>query len=737
MYTKGDKVLIWSNSQKSWLDGVVDEAPTAPCMIDGYSLDSGWVKVTSSAGTKYLSPEMVASQLKKAETAAPSGYESGYAMPTADVCTPVDTVTSEDRAKCKFGCGRAVQPGLTRGLKPYDTCCKKCAMTKGQGGHDPNCGKTVKRKTVVVAARQYPVKDTVKKWIANPGSSDFVKALDGALSTSGISGDSFNEEQIKTIITAMAKPFEAGHGQLQLNTLKGCSVPRAALPQFICDIWKIQNELWFPEGLKISSEIFVKQNGKPLNAVFDIGDKLGEGSFGTVYSCTHKISKEKRVVKKILKGEEDDPEASDIDTILMEIGTMARLDHPGIIKVYEYFDESKYVSQIMEPCYGGELQDRIDNVFRHRREAFYGDDFMKDVTKQVLRALAFMHKQRIAHKDLKPQNIMMATKEGSSIKVIDFGLSELFKRGQEAAETSGGTLLYMCPELWLGEAGFKWDVWSTGVILYNMMCGGMPFCGQWPPPRGRDVSWWESETARIICEENPKPNPKVKEMSAQSQDMMYKMLDKDVDVRPDAVQSLEHPWFVSDVLPPTLSVGIVQCLDAYSRIPELKKDIFLLVAHVSSLPALGELRQIFTYFDESNEGTISSTDLRTVLAGASLHPVTADKVIHALDRDGDGSISWTEFTAASICVSVTKNPELISTAFAFFDTNGDGAIDAKELSKVFLQNEADEVKWRSKWPEMIQSVTGKPHGEITKEQFQKYMSEDLVIMWGDKLIAVG
>merc|ERR1712014_41738 len=98
--------------------------------------------------------------------------------------------------------------------------------------------------------------------------------------------------------------------------------------------------------------------------------------------------------------------------------------------------------------------------------------------------------------------------------------------------------------------------------------------------------------------------------------------------RPDASECLEHPWFQDDEgEAPTLSVGVVQCLDAYSRLPELKKAIFLLMAHQSASPGLQELRAIFTHFDERNEGTLCSDGLRSVLAECNLRPAAADRVI--------------------------------------------------------------------------------------------------------------
>jgi calcium-dependent protein kinase len=433
---------------------------------------------------------------------------------------------------------------------------------------------------------------------------------------------------------------------------------------------------------------------------------------------------------------------------LEEVDFMAKLDHPGIIKVYEYFEggHGDCVSQVMEPCFGGELQARIDALGDKGKTL--DDIFMKDVTRQTLRALAFMHEQGVFHRDLKPQNIMLVSQEGSSIKIIDFGLSERLnsQNGQDVTLTAKGSLLYMCPENFTTRApGLKGDIWSLGVILYNMVCGDepqhmdtFPFCAPWP---AQDLKWWNKETARIIVQEPMKENKRLKSApSLPVSNLMKKMLAKDVDLRPTAVECLTHEWFKETEKCPTLSIGIVQCLEAFSKLPELRQDILLLVAHQCALPALigssvKELESIFTYFDDSNKGTLSTDNLRNVLS-SDLEPILVDKILHALDRDGDDQISWTEFIAAAICNKVRKNAQLIDAAFAFFDTNGDGVVDSEELSKVFLQDTDEKQKWVSTWSARIMTVTRSSQKTITKKQLRKYMCRRLDFVSGGDINAI-
>jgi serine/threonine protein kinase len=475
----------------------------------------------------------------------------------------------------------------------------------------------------------------------------------------------------------------------------------------------------------------VRKNPLPLEQVYKFGTLLGEGSFGKVYSVTHRVSGEARVCKKIpkVKGE------MEMDDILTEIQSMAQLDHPNVIKVYEYFEDKEFVSQIMEPCSGGEVQDTIDNCFTHGGP-FYGEAFIRDVMKQTLRALAFMHSENFCHKDLKPQNIMLADKASNSIKVIDFGLAELFQKDQKVSSDGAGTLLYMAPEVFERNFNFKVDVWSTGVILYNLITGEHPFLATWPLPPGKDMEWWQNEVCRKVCEDAYTPHRRLIDgtVSRECIDLLDKMLLKDAKLRPDAAKCLEHPFFVKHAdPPPPLSVGVTQCLDAYAGQSELKKAIFLLIAHQCTTPVVQELRAMFTHFDTNNRGTLSLVSLREVLLMSGMSQLSVARAVHSLDKNSDDMVEWTEFLAAVLCISVCKNEPLIKAAFQTIDTDGDGKISVEDIESVFAVGSV-KAAWKKLLP--VQCADIAPTGPYDLQQFRQYMGQPMRVTPGDQLSAV-
>ena len=116
-----------------------------------------------------------------------------------------------------------------------------------------------------------------------------------------------------------------------------------------------------------------------------------------------------------------------LSTIQKEINILKSLDHPNIIKVYEFFKTEKYIYIIDELCTGGELFDKIVDV------KYFSESVAKNIMKQLFSAMAYCHEKGIIHRDLKPENILIESSEEKDkdyfhIKIIDFGTCEILKK---------------------------------------------------------------------------------------------------------------------------------------------------------------------------------------------------------------------------------------------------------------------------------------------------------------------
>lgn len=144
-----------------------------------------------------------------------------------------------------------------------------------------------------------------------------------------------------------------------------------------------------------------------------------------------------------------------------------------IIMLYEIIETDSELLLVMEYCSGGELFDYI--VERERlEEAEACNLFM-----QLVQGIEYIHTQGVCHRDLKPENLLLDF--NNKLKIVDFGLSNQYdiKKDQKLG-TACGSPCYACPEMMKGEQYncLKSDIWSSGVVLYAMVCGYLPFENQ-------------------------------------------------------------------------------------------------------------------------------------------------------------------------------------------------------------------------------------------------------------------
>ncbi|KAG0174972.1 hypothetical protein DFQ30_001447 [Apophysomyces sp. BC1015] len=195
---------------------------------------------------------------------------------------------------------------------------------------------------------------------------------------------------------------------------------------------------------------------------FDIGRSLGKGKFGHVYLAREKKSGYVVALKVLYKSE---LENSGVETQLRrEVEIQKQLKHPHILRLYGYFHDETRVFLILELAAKGELYKVLQKQGR----------FPENVAAKMTNALLYLHSKRVIHRDIKPENLLLGLK--GELKIGDFGWS--VKTGVIASRRSTlcGTLDYLPPEMVEGRRhNEKVDVWSLGVLLYEMICGNPPF----------------------------------------------------------------------------------------------------------------------------------------------------------------------------------------------------------------------------------------------------------------------
>ena len=214
-------------------------------------------------------------------------------------------------------------------------------------------------------------------------------------------------------------------------------------------------------------------NSQPIfddinNYKFNYEIKLGEGRFGKVRLALHKLTNMNVAIKIIDKNQIKLKEQR--QRIDSEISILKKLNHYNIIKLYSIIENEERIYLIQEYIQGNDL-----NFFiKHREKPATKEQNICIYFREIISAVEYLHNLGISHRDLKPENILI--NKNNHIKLIDFGLSKIFSKG-ELLKTSCGSPYYAPPEMVKGNKynGINSDIWSLGIILYLMLFQELPF----------------------------------------------------------------------------------------------------------------------------------------------------------------------------------------------------------------------------------------------------------------------
>lgn len=254
---------------------------------------------------------------------------------------------------------------------------------------------------------------------------------------------------------------------------------------------------------------------------------IGYGSFSSVYKGTDKLTGQIVAIKKInLKFNKN----LNKEQIESEINIMKHLEHKHIVKMYDsLYDAHDNVYLIMEYCSKGNLSDFL-------KKAPMKEKYVKFYMKQISEATNYLYQHNIIHRDIKPQNIMMFSDK--IIKLTDFGFAKIFKSDNDddvMSQTICGSPIYMAPEIIkCNEYSIKTDLWSIGVVFYEMLIGRLPYKAK---THIELINKIESEPVYI---------PMNISISNECKDLLFKLLQSNPNKRISWKAFFKHKWLEND-----------------------------------------------------------------------------------------------------------------------------------------------------------------------------------------------
>jgi serine/threonine-protein kinase len=279
------------------------------------------------------------------------------------------------------------------------------------------------------------------------------------------------------------------------------------------------------------------QIGRLLDGRYRIGPRIARGGMASVYEA-HDVRLDRAVAIKIMHAGLGDATSGDEEfaaRFVREARAAARLSHPNVVAVYDQGEDAGTVYLAMELVPGHTLRDTIS------KEAPMSPEKALAILDPVLSALASAHRSGLIHRDVKPENVLIA--DDGRIKVADFGLARAVSAETQHTATGGvliGTVSYLAPELVVdGRADARADVYAAGVMLYELLTGRKPHQGESPI----------AVAYKHVHEDVPPPSAEVPGLPAYVDALVARATTRDRSLRPsDAGVLLHHAHRVTHAL---------------------------------------------------------------------------------------------------------------------------------------------------------------------------------------------
>ena len=469
-------------------------------------------------------------------------------------------------------------------------------------------------------------------------------------------------------------------------------------------------------SLSVKQDILViEEKGNPSKK-YKPKRLLGNGSFGSVYEAKNTIFGNTVAMKVIKKDKENELDEQEIRN---EIDILRKLSHPNIVKIYEFYISENHYYIITEYCKEGELFSYIKNKYSERQLAvlFY----------QVFSGLWYLHENKILHRDIKLENIMISEKEKDNstgeelfwVKIIDFGTAKLFEKNKKENDVVGSSY-YIAPEVLKQNYNEKCDTWSVGVILYMALVGRAPF-------DGKDD---EEIIHKISSVDYNKNEPRLVKHSPEVRDLVSKLLEKNIGKRYSAKEALEHPWFAkyggralfSNFNEEEIKPYIDNLLK-YSFNSKIQQLVIAFLVH--NLPSTDSsilILKLFRHFNKSGNCKLSKEELVNGLYAYKPKEEVDNAIDHLfilLDGDNDGYIEYEEFLRACIKKKQILTSTYLKYAFKFIDKEKSGTLNVEKIINAFVTTPNKLLE--AVFSNTLNSVDKDGDGIIGFEEFQELM----------------
>jgi len=483
--------------------------------------------------------------------------------------------------------------------------------------------------------------------------------------------------------------------------------------------------------LKVDAKNFITKSGQNVYDIYEKICELGAGAFGTVYKVKRKNSGMNpiiRALKEISKEAMINEESG--EEIRNEIEILKNIDHPNIMKIYEFFEDDMNMYLVSEFCGAGDVAGMND------LHGIFPEFLLKYIMSQVFLAISFLHSNKVVHGDIKRENIAfvyngkLQTKEeleeffakifnnkklqeelneangtenlsdeamsiikelcNYDIKILDFGSAKMKKKDRINKKLSGiiGTTYYCSPEVIKNKYDFECDEWACGIMMYILLAGEPPFDGE-----DEDQIF-----DKILNDEINFNIPSMDIISDECKDLIGKLCEKNPQKRIKADEALKHPFFLKGINFSNILKGKyaenTEALKKMINNQTLKnrkesKFMEMVIAYIGlNFPDQEEAlkaKQIFLEISGGNKHYLITKETfvsRFEKAMKNLTKKEIEDLFDRIDQNESGNIEYEELIRALSDKEKLLSDKNLEEAFKFFDKDNSGFITWDEIAAV-------------------------------------------------------
>ncbi|CAD8078153.1 unnamed protein product [Paramecium primaurelia] len=492
--------------------------------------------------------------------------------------------------------------------------------------------------------------------------------------------DGSNDLQKQKLITLETKPEERKSKQ-----------PKSLDKNKIVELFQAEHQQIY-RNKKFQHDYFITEEKVLIN-----------GFQGKIFVVENKVTGLKRIAKiarNVLTNNQ-------INEYLDYLQSLKKIDHPNIIKLFDFYHDDKHIYLVEEYTDGGDLYQRL-NTEMHSQEKIH----VAYVFQQVLSAINYLHSQDIIHKNITMSGVVIAQKSNLLIKLI--GLDDLYNIFQDF----NSDISYRAPETFA--ENYQWnkvaDIWSAGIILFELMYGTHPFKDQ-----------TKQLTIQNIKRNNIKEDIDLNSINDDAFKLISDMINPDHKMRPNAKECLKYKFFK------TIRKSSMKITSALLRIKEFQRKnelrlilLSLMIEYLMSKEERDKIAKTFQKIDINNDGKISKTELYQQYfensGNENLARQEVDRIFSQLDINKNQFLEFNEFLIASCNKTALFNEENLMNFFNKLDRDHSKQISANELKVFFYNTKLSQ----SDWQQVIQLGEKKEemNNKISYEEFISLLTEN-------------